>query len=241
MRPQDCRRSQWPCCKRCGRSGRPARLLTGRDAAAIVSCAATANSPAPSALPPKVGSALAMPLSSACTPLATAATPPARRDPTPSRSQVGTRCTASTATASCRRHPSWTAEYPPCPARGGPPPGQAGHRCIVRFRRNSSLRTLRAASVQRETQTRRVTCERHARWPGNAARVKRTTQVTWWTTMVVVIHSVLGVHGRAVRTCQLAPEAPPSPDRAFQDEPGAGENRGRRAPSQHPAARGPGE
>ena len=120
-------------------------------------------------------------------------------------------------------------------------------RCVVRFRRNSSLRTLRAASVRRETQTRRVTCERHARWPGNAARVKRTTQVTWWTTMVVVIHSVLGVHGRAVRTCQLAPEAPPSPDRAFQDEPGAGENRGRRRPRtrdsaahhHHPRARPP--
>ena len=113
MRPQDCRRSQWPCCKRCGRSGRPARLLTGRGAAAIVSCAATADPPAPSPLPPKVGSALAMPLSSACTPLATAATPPARRNPTPSRSQVGTRCTASTAIASCRRHPFWTAEYLP--------------------------------------------------------------------------------------------------------------------------------
>ena len=43
---------------------------------------------------------------------------------------------------------------PAMPARGGPPPGQAGHgACVVRFRRNSSLRTLRAASVRRETQT----------------------------------------------------------------------------------------
>ena len=43
---------------------------------------------------------------------------------------------------------------PAMPACGGPPPGQAGHgACVVRFRRNSSLRTLRAASVRRETQT----------------------------------------------------------------------------------------
>ena len=113
MRPQDCRRWQRLWCKRSGRSGRPARLLTGRDAAATLSSAATVGSSAASALPPEMCSALAMRLSNACKPLSTEATPHAhRRDPTPSRSQDGTRCTVSTATASRRRGP-WSTVEPP--------------------------------------------------------------------------------------------------------------------------------
>ena len=218
MRPQDCRRSQWPCCKRCGRSGRPARLLTGRDAAAIVSCAATAESPAPSALPPKVGSALAMPLSSACTPLATAATPRARQDPTPSRSQVGTRCTASTATASCRRHPSWTAGYPPCQLVAAL---HLGRQATVRASFGSDVTALCGPFAPHRYGGKRKRTTSHVRKACALARQRGACEKDKPGHVVDhdgSSHSFSTRRARSSRrTCQLAPEAPPSPDRAFQD------------------------
>lgn len=147
MRPQDCRRWQRLWCKRCGRSGRPARLLTGRDAAETLSSAAIVDSSAASALPPEVCSALAMRLSNACTPLSTEATPRAhRRYPTLFRSQDDTRCTVSTATASRRRGPWWNGE-PPC-ARGA---GihRSGSKTVTSFSKRGAVTSSRCKTAQR--------------------------------------------------------------------------------------------